>query len=118
MNHLPGLYESSRRMFGRSSCDRGCVGVPQGINISFHLYQFYLLIYFLLPRAPGPGGPHHFGCDSGEPKRHLPSATGSASHAPAAGQVSLAMSSAEVRRLQLPQRWEEARSPCPDSGCS
>lgn len=62
--------------------------MPQGTNISFNLYWFYLLIYLPLSRPQGPGP---FGCDSGEPKLHLPSATGSALPVPAAGQVSLAM---------------------------
>lgn len=73
-----------------------------------HLLPFILVLpvnfFTAVQMAGSRWSPTPLGCDSGEPKLHLPSATGSASRAPAAGQVSLAMWRVEVGMLQLPPK--------------
>lgn len=85
-----------------------------------HLFPFILgLPVNLFPAVQSAGSQWSLtrsGWDSGEPELHLPPATGSAPHAPAAGQVSLAMWRTEGRMLQLPPKWEKVPSPWPDLG--
>ena len=87
-----------------------------------HVFPFLLVLpvnlFTALQNVGSQRSRTPLGCGSGEPKLHLPAATGSAPHAPAAGQGSLTMQCTEVRMLQLPQRWEKDPGPWPDLGCT